>query len=578
MKRFIALLVMSISMLSVWASIPKIINFQGALTNASGQAVNNSVDITFRIYDQDFGGNLLWEETQIAVSVLDGIFNVTLGNVTSFPSNLFDNSPIWLTFRISGEVDEMYPRKKILPVPYALNAVTANTAAKADTATTIDGTSISELVTKDISGNAMITGTMTANAFIGNGSGLTGISGSLNPDFINSTGPDSMQSSTSYLSTLTIKSTGYHGNALELSTTSNGGCALKIANSYTGISIDSTLAGYSPIYINHSSGDAISVNNSVSKGLEIYQSGSDGISINKTGGSGLTISDAQDDGIYISEANDDGLHIHYANSDGVQIDSTRYDGIYIDKAGSNGIEVRNSHDNGIKVENSDYCGIKVINGSNEPAIYSYSSTNFSGIFGYSSGGAGIIGQTSNSNGEYGFYTENKSYVGGGITTRTINTIGLNTGNQSLEAGDIVCIAGGYQTKVSGENGLSVINVEKLNAFNQTAVIGVVEYAVKIRKDIEKDETGREKINKSFHHKNGKAANGEYVTIIIVGPADVKISHKKSVTIGERLTISGKLHSARPIKASDSWISTPILGKALENSNGKDKMKIFVNCK
>jgi hypothetical protein len=57
-----------------------LVSFQGRLTNpGTGLPVpNGNYSITFRIFDAPAGGSSVWTETQGAVSVNGGIFNVLL--------------------------------------------------------------------------------------------------------------------------------------------------------------------------------------------------------------------------------------------------------------------------------------------------------------------------------------------------------------------------------------------------------------------------------------------------------------------------------------------------------------------
>ena len=59
--------------------IPQTINYQGSLSDSGGLPVNTPTDMTFKLYDAASGGTELWTETQTGVSVVNGVFNVTLG-------------------------------------------------------------------------------------------------------------------------------------------------------------------------------------------------------------------------------------------------------------------------------------------------------------------------------------------------------------------------------------------------------------------------------------------------------------------------------------------------------------------
>jgi len=64
---------------TVNAAIPTTMDFQGFLTDPSGNPINGNQSVTFTIYDAVSGGNNLWTETQ-TVSVSNGLFNAVLGN------------------------------------------------------------------------------------------------------------------------------------------------------------------------------------------------------------------------------------------------------------------------------------------------------------------------------------------------------------------------------------------------------------------------------------------------------------------------------------------------------------------
>jgi hypothetical protein len=101
-----------------FADIPHLINYQGKLTDKDSKPVSDgSYSVTFRIYDHESAGNLLWSETQ-SVSVSKGIFNVLLGGATAL--NLAFDKPYWLEIKVGDEV--MSPRQRMASAPYAFTA------------------------------------------------------------------------------------------------------------------------------------------------------------------------------------------------------------------------------------------------------------------------------------------------------------------------------------------------------------------------------------------------------------------------------------------------------------------------
>jgi len=110
------------STLSRSNNVPNLISFQGRLTDENGEAINTTVDITFALYDDEIVGSALWNETQ-SVDVAEGLFNVTLGEITSLNEDDFSSADRWIGISV-GTDDEMTPRTRVTAVPYALQAGT----------------------------------------------------------------------------------------------------------------------------------------------------------------------------------------------------------------------------------------------------------------------------------------------------------------------------------------------------------------------------------------------------------------------------------------------------------------------
>ena len=118
-KLFLVLILLVFSGSSLFGQIPQSINYQGVLTEPAGGPVpNGNYDITFRLYDADAGGTLLWNETQL-VAVENGIFNVILGDVTPFALD-FD-APYWLSIQVAVD-PELSPRVELTGVPYSFSS------------------------------------------------------------------------------------------------------------------------------------------------------------------------------------------------------------------------------------------------------------------------------------------------------------------------------------------------------------------------------------------------------------------------------------------------------------------------
>jgi hypothetical protein len=107
------------------------INYQGKLTTAAGAPLNGNFQMVFTIYDAEVGRNVLWTETQPAVVVDKGVFNVLLGSVdpvnNPIPYSIFDGSIRYLGVKVGGD-PEITPRKPMVSVAYAYKSFEADTA------------------------------------------------------------------------------------------------------------------------------------------------------------------------------------------------------------------------------------------------------------------------------------------------------------------------------------------------------------------------------------------------------------------------------------------------------------------
>jgi len=138
------------------AATPRLINYQGILTDESGSPLSGTYQLTFSIYpDSAQATSALWGEQHLSVSVESGIFNVVLGSVASISDDLFAKGECWLGVTIDSN-PEMYPRQRLVSVPWALRAAVADSAATVGAAVgsawTVDGDDIYSAV----SGNAGI--------------------------------------------------------------------------------------------------------------------------------------------------------------------------------------------------------------------------------------------------------------------------------------------------------------------------------------------------------------------------------------------------------------------------------------
>ena len=94
------------------------INYQARLLDSYGRRVNDTVDLSFKIYDAVADGNLLWSETHSGVTVQDGVYSVILGSQTPIPAVVFAQNNVYLELGINSQT--MSPRQQMTAAAYAL--------------------------------------------------------------------------------------------------------------------------------------------------------------------------------------------------------------------------------------------------------------------------------------------------------------------------------------------------------------------------------------------------------------------------------------------------------------------------
>src|SRR6267142_1174650 len=141
MKKLIAVLVLAAVVVSSPAqTVPKLIPFQGRLTDQNGFAVSNGVRLVqFKIYDVPTGGSPVWAGEVHRTTVDAGLVNVMLGSKTPF-TGLDFNQPLYLEITVDINGDNtitvadppMLPRQAILPVIFATESANSRLLASND--------------------------------------------------------------------------------------------------------------------------------------------------------------------------------------------------------------------------------------------------------------------------------------------------------------------------------------------------------------------------------------------------------------------------------------------------------------
>ncbi len=145
--------------------------YQGQL-NSAGSPANGSYDFQFILFnDAQSGlpvGPIL---TSSAVPVSNGLFSATL----DFGPGVFTGTSLWLDLSVrtnsNGAFAELLPRQALLPVPYAIMANSASNLLGSLPAAQLSGT----IANGALPASLNLSGTVTANAFAGDGGALTNV-------------------------------------------------------------------------------------------------------------------------------------------------------------------------------------------------------------------------------------------------------------------------------------------------------------------------------------------------------------------------------------------------------------------
>ena len=105
------------------------IPYSGQLKDASvSAALDGEYELSFGLYDQPEGGNLLWSETQTGVAVSQGKFTTSLGIVNAIPEQFFTRREAWLEVGVRGPGEKEFtilaPRQSLAPdTPQGVDAL-----------------------------------------------------------------------------------------------------------------------------------------------------------------------------------------------------------------------------------------------------------------------------------------------------------------------------------------------------------------------------------------------------------------------------------------------------------------------
>lgn len=108
------------------------INIQGRVTDLAGNPLPAGIkDFTFRIYNLEVGGPVLWSEVQSVTTDVEGLWSTRLGVVDLLQASVFADSVRWLSIEVDDGVNPpvVLPRVRLVSSPYAFHAGTVDGAS-----------------------------------------------------------------------------------------------------------------------------------------------------------------------------------------------------------------------------------------------------------------------------------------------------------------------------------------------------------------------------------------------------------------------------------------------------------------
>lgn len=125
------MLIYCLSATVIFAEIPRLINYQGYLTDEDGSPTEGLQLIKFKIYGSESGDDSLWSSGFQTIEVENGLFEYNLGSGILLPEDLFPpDGERYLGITV-GVDNEICPRVRIMSVPYAYQTLHSDSAAMA---------------------------------------------------------------------------------------------------------------------------------------------------------------------------------------------------------------------------------------------------------------------------------------------------------------------------------------------------------------------------------------------------------------------------------------------------------------
>ena len=136
--------VFSVAASSIQADVPRLISYQGKVTDNAGVPIAGPVNLTVRLSTAPVLGILLFTESHDSVPLSGGVFSISIGANTAggVPDAALDSAEIWLSVSVNG-APELTPRVRLVSVPYAVKSKVAQSLVQPGSFTAVATTNAS---------------------------------------------------------------------------------------------------------------------------------------------------------------------------------------------------------------------------------------------------------------------------------------------------------------------------------------------------------------------------------------------------------------------------------------------------
>lgn len=349
-------------------------------------------------------------------------------------------------------------------------------------------------------------------------------------------------------------------------------------------------------------GDAIAANDAILSGRA--PATGTALHADSNGGAGVFGQSAASYGVWGESTDSWGGYFTSDEGHGIRVNTNAADhydhGAYITSNGGYGVYAQSANNQAVRGEAGDVAGIpqplgtvgvvglganRGLHGAtvNGVGIYAASIESY-GAWAQSTNFRGATGRTSRTDNNYGFYTPDNLYANNTHLTGAVMQIMENGGDAALMPGDVV-VFNGLNRDVAAVDG-PIVQVRRADEGQSSAVAGVVYSRFNI--DAVDPALDGPEGNHSGQAAQmqvtpaGSAAPGEFVLVVVQGPAEVRIEvgSGSAIAPGDLLATgetAGRAGPAAMVTIDGAATHRPgtVLGKALEVYDGQEKIYIYV---